>query len=815
MDTTSGKSCDNEQLLQLLRNNKDSWIALTSRSPNHVMVLDRDGVIRFINHTNSDYAISDGTGKSIYTFLSDDDAQTVRESLHSVLSTGKPDHYHVTHKKQTGEIKRYANSVHPIYQDNQIIALVIEARDVSEQLNFQLLNTVVSHSPIILWALDKHGNFTLSEGLGLKALGLKPGEVVGQSIFEVYKNYPEVLADAQRALKGESVTAIRTVGSRVFQSQYNPVTDHNGKVKTIIGFANDITEIRQVEEQRKILSGALEQTADLVMITDVDGIIEYVNPAFETITGFTKEEVIGEKPRFLRSGKQDNAFYKNMWDTILSGNVYNGVLINKRKDGSHYYEEKTITPIRSKDNQITYFIATGKDISERMRTQERLHYMAHHDSLTKLPNRTLFLDRLRQAMARARWHNRLVAVMFMDLDRFKNINDTLGHNTGDQLLIQLTQRLGNSIRAGDTIARFGGDEFAVLLDDIASEKDVSQLAKKILDTLAPVFHIDQREFFITASIGVSIFPTDGEDYDTLLRNADVAMYRAKDMGRNNFQFYSNEMSARAFERLTLENSLRHALKRNELFLLYQPQISLADNKIAGVEALLRWQHPDLGIISPSEFVPLLEETGLIVEVGDWVLKTACKQAYLWHQAGYDSLSLSVNLSGRQFNNPDFTKTFHNIIQECQIKPALLELELTESMLMRNASKTISALNSLSQLGVRIAVDDFGTGYSSLNYLRRFPITTLKIDRSFIRDVDEDTDDAAITSAIIVMAQSLNLNVIAEGVETGSQLEFLKKLNCDQIQGNYFSSPVTPGSLGRMLSKQIQVGTKTTKTNSTD
>jgi diguanylate cyclase (GGDEF)-like protein len=404
-------------------------------------------------------------------------------------------------------------------------------------------------------------------------------------------------------------------------------------------------------------------------------------------------------------------------------------------------------------------------------------------------------------MARARWHNRLVAVMFIDLDRFKNINDTLGHNIGDQLLIQLTQRLDKTIRAGDTIARFGGDEFAVLLDDIASEKDVSHLAKKLLDTLAPVFHIEQHEFFITASIGVSIFPNDGDDSDTLLRNADVAMYRAKDMGRNNYQFYSNEMSARAFERLTLENSLRHALKREEFFLLYQPQVSVKDKKIIGVEALLRWQHPDLGVVSPTEFVPLLEETGLIVDVGDWVLRTACEQARQWHNAGFDFLKVSVNLSVRQFNNPDFNKSFHEILEQYQISPETLELELTESMLMRNASRTISTLNSLNQLGVRFAVDDFGTGYSSLNYLRRFPISTLKIDRSFIRDVVSDQDDAAITSAIIVMAQRLNLNVIAEGVETEAQLELLRTLNCDQVQGYLFSTPVPACSIEKLLSKQ--------------
>jgi EAL domain-containing protein (putative c-di-GMP-specific phosphodiesterase class I) len=345
------------------------------------------------------------------------------------------------------------------------------------------------------------------------------------------------------------------------------------------------------------------------------------------------------------------------------------------------------------------------------------------------------------------------------------------------------------VRTGDTVARFGGDEFAILLDDIASEQDIAHVAKKILAALAPVFQIEKRELFVTASIGVSIFPNDGDDSEVLLRNADVAMYRAKDMGRNNFQFYSSEMSARAFERLSLENSLRYALRRNEFFLLYQPQYDARSGRPVAAEALLRWQHPELGVIMPNDFVMLLEETGLIVPVGEWVLREACRQAKQWHASGIN-LKIAVNLSGRQFNDADFLDSVQRILAETGIVPEMLELELTESLLMRNASMTIHALDTLKNMGVRLAIDDFGTGYSSLSYLRRFPIRTLKIDRSFVRDVIKDTDDTAIATAIIVMAQSLYLEVVAEGVETEEQLMFLQSLDCHLIQGFYFSAAVT-------------------------
>ena len=563
----------------------------------------------------------------------------------------------------------------------------------------------------------------------------------------------------------------------------------------------DITERKLHDAQINKLSSVMEQTADIVIVTDTKGKIEYVNPSFEKITGYTYKEAVNNTPRILASGKHKHAFYKHLWDTITTGNSYSNIFINRRKDGSLYYEEKTITPIKDHAGTITHFVSTGKDISEHIQVQERLQHMTHHDALTDLPNRNLFLDRLQQALTRARWHNRLVAVILLDLDHFKNINDTFGHTVGDQLLLQLSKRLSNSVRDGDTIGRFGGSEFAILMDDIDSDKHMSSLAKKLTDTLALPFKIKKQELFITASIGVSIYPNDGEDPDTLLRNADIAMYRAKELGKNNYQFYSDNLSAQIFERLALENHLRRAVDQNEFILYYQPQLDARNHRITGVEALLRWHHPDLGLVSPNNFIPHLEESGLIEEIGDWLLETACRQSREWHDTGWSYLHMSVNISGRQFNNPNFISSVHNIISTTNINPEFLELEITESMLMRNASATINALHSLNELGVRFAIDDFGTGHSSLSYLRRFPIDTIKIDRSFIHDVTENPDDAAIVSAIIVMAQSLSLNVIAEGIETQEQVEFLSSRNCHYLQGNLISRPLPAEEMTELLRKQ--------------
>lgn len=550
------------------------------------------------------------------------------------------------------------------------------------------------------------------------------------------------------------------------------------------------------------LRHVIEQTADIIVISDVHGIIEYVNPAFEKITGYSPEDIIGKNPVFFSSDRQSKKFYAHMWSTLLAGKVYRNSLINKRKDGSMFHAEITITPLVDKNADITHFIATARDISDDIRNKVQLTHQVQHDSLTNLPNRNLFLDRLQQAISKAHHHHRLVAVLFLDLDRFKSINDSLGRTAGDQLLQQLSQRFKKTIREGDTIARFGGDEFVILLDDFDSDNSLSLIAQKILNSLAIPFEINGHEIFISASIGISISPHDGENPDTLLRNADIAMYRAKELGKNNFQYYSEAMTAHVFEHLSLENNLRHALERNEFILYYQPQVDARSGKIFGVEALLRWQHPELGMVMPNNFISLLEETGLIEPVGIWVLETACKQSRQWHQSGMGFVHMSVNLSSRQFNNNHFIASLQNIIKDTQVNPQYLELELTESMLMRNTSSIINALKNLNNLGVRFAIDDFGTGYSSLNYLRRFPIDTIKIDRSFIRDITHDTDDLAICSAIIGMTQSLSLNVIAEGVETHAQLDILKTKECHYIQGNVFSPALPAAEITRMLADQL-------------
>ena len=569
-------------------------------------------------------------------------------------------------------------------------------------------------------------------------------------------------------------------------------------VDCLLLVGQDITERKKAETLMQKLSRALEQTADAVQITDRNGVIEYVNPTFEQVTGYTSAEAVGRKTNLLKSGRQGPGFYDNLWKTILAGEVFNDVFINRRKDGSLYYEEKTITPLKDADGQIAHFVATGKDITERMQTQERLAYMAQHDPLTELPNRTLLLDRLKQSLAGARWRNRRTAVLFVDLDRFKTINDTLGHEVGDRLLQQLAARFQASVREGDTVARFGGDEFVILLDDVASEDDVAGVAQKVLQALTPPFQVDHQTLYVTASIGVSLFPNDGEDATALLKNADIAMYRAKEMGKNTYQFYSADMSARAFERLTLESSLRRALDRNEFRLYYQPQVDVETGVIIGVEALLRWQHPEFGLVMPSDFIPLLEETGLIVPAGEWVLRTACAQLAAWHAQGWRRLRLSVNLSPRQLQAQDLTAVVKRALDSFDGDPARLELEITEGVLVRHAPATVEALEALDALGVRMAVDDFGTGYSSLSYLRRLPIDTLKIDRVFVRDIPLDPDDSAITAAIVALAQSLKLEMIAEGVENAAQRDFLLGQGCRVMQGYLFSRPQPPEDVTRLL-----------------
>jgi diguanylate cyclase (GGDEF)-like protein/PAS domain S-box-containing protein len=552
-------------------------------------------------------------------------------------------------------------------------------------------------------------------------------------------------------------------------------------------------ERRRAEAELAKQARALEQTADSILIADRAGRIEYVNPAFERTTGYTRAEALGRTPRLLKSGKHSAYFYERLWRTLEAGEDFREIFINRRKNGDLYYEEKSISPLRDPvSGEITHFVSAGKDISERMHTQQRLDHLAHHDSLTELPNRLLLLDRLQRALGRANRHEKQLAAMFLDLDRFKQINDTLGHSTGDRLLRAVAGRLAKCLRQGDTVARLGGDEFAILLEDLDDPDDVVPILEKLLATMRHPFVLDGQEFFTSFSIGICMYPQDGGDAEMLLRNADTAMYRAKAEGRSSYRFYTADMNARAFERLDLESRLRRSLERNEFVLHYQPKLDLGSGQVVGVEALLRWRHPDQGLVPPGEFIPLLEETGMIVPVGRWVLHEACRQARAWREAGLPAMTMAVNLSTHQFRNDDVCALVREALEVHGLSATELEVEITESALMDDVSHAAASILRLREQGVRVAIDDFGTGYSSLAYLKRFAISSLKIDRAFVRDLCDNHDDAAIVSAVLAMAQRLQLQVVAEGVETQGQLEFLRSEGCDQMQGYLLSRPM-PGS----------------------
>ncbi|MBP6800847.1 EAL domain-containing protein [Zoogloea sp.] len=544
----------------------------------------------------------------------------------------------------------------------------------------------------------------------------------------------------------------------------------------------------------QMLAHAVEQTDDAVMITRADGIIEYVNPGFERITGYRACDVIGRNPGFLRSGMHPPIFYSEIWRTIRRGESFRSVFTNRHFSGELYFEEKTISPIRGSDGTISHFVATGKDVTQRISVERRLEYLANYDALTGLPNRSLLHDRLTQAIQRAHRNGKAVAVQFVDLDRFKLINDTLGHNIGDRVLIEAATRLRHCLRATDTVARLGGDEFVLIQEDVDHPDAVEQVARKILDTFAARFAAGTHSLFVSASIGLALYPDDGLSPDELLMRADLAMYRAKEGGRNSFRFFEAAMDANAMRTLTLGVAIRGALENREFSLVYQPIIDTRTHRAVAVEALLRWHSPDHGTVPPDHFIPLLEENGLIVPVSRWALREALRQVRAMQEAGQPELRLAFNLSSRQFRDVGLLQDVTAALDELDFTPRLLELELTESALMDNPEASAAVLEALRTHGIRMAVDDFGTGYSSLAYLMRFPVRTLKIDRSFVHGMEHSHEAATIVRAIASLAGSLGLEVIGEGVENLAQLALLQELGCHQVQGFLFSRPLPAAEL---------------------
>lgn len=682
----------------------------------------------------------------------------------------------------------------------------------------------------------------------------------------------------------------------------------------------------RAQEQVQKLSRAIEQAAECIFITDPDGIIEYINPAFERLTGFTSEEAIGKSPQILRSGEHPASFYRGMWRTLREGGVFRGVVINRRKDGALYHEEKVITPVKdSSSSALTHYISTGQDISDRMkdeairkrltatleattdfvaiadprghllyanaarrsvlslgpedeigirtiidghtewacaklknkaipaairegiwrgelaligqdgleipvseviiahrspegevqffsgiardigerkRLEDELAYRASHDALTHIPNRMLISDRLQQAIVYARRHHHGVGVMFLDLDRFKRINDTLGHHVGDFILRTVAKRISHCLRSSDIVGRQGGDEFVVIAAEVSDRGDLAPIVNKIRKAVNKPIKAKNHQIVLTCSIGIAVYPFDGENPDVLLKNADSAMYQAKGSGRDGYRYYAKDMSAQCHEVLKLEEDLRRAVKAGEFVLHYQPQVDLQTGRFSRMEALIRWAHPKRGLIAPGTFIPILEETGLIEPVGEWVLKEAARQVEAWKEMGLPSVVVAVNVSARQFASPSFAENIERIVTATGTSPACLELEITESVLMEDMFDGAEALRSLSQHGMRVAVDDFGTGYCALHYLCRLPVDTLKLDYGFVRDLEEDSITASIVSAIITLGHNLGCLVVAEGVETATQRDILCQLGCDVAQGYLYYHPSPPEEIEHLLQREL-------------
>jgi diguanylate cyclase (GGDEF)-like protein/PAS domain S-box-containing protein len=626
--------------------------------------------------------------------------------------------------------------------------------------------------------------------------GYEPGAMTGASTSIVFmtafdyesagaRQYPSL---AQGDYFSEERQYRRKDGSTFWCMVSGCALDQNRANEGSIWVYADITARKEAEEKLRLSATVIEHIADGVVVLDAEGTIVAVNPAFTQITGYTEAEAMGRDRTLTRSGRHEQSFYEEMWQEQLDKGFWRGELWSVRKNGELYLEFLTVSAVRDTRGRATHYVGVFSDITKAKESQEKLDHLAHHDPLTALPNRLLFHDRLQHALLRAARDGEQLALLFIDLDRFKNVNDTLGHHIGDELLKQVAKALQDRLREGDTLARLGGDEFIVLLENIENQYGASQVAEKLVQMFEEPFMVAGHELFVTCSVGISLFPDDAADLNMLIRNADVAMYQAKARGRNGFSFYAPSMTGEGVERLRLETFLRRSIEKDEIFLNYQPQVEIDTGRLVGVEALVRWNHPELGLIPPIRFIPLAEDTGFINQLGKWVLHEACRQMVRWQDAGLHVPKIAVNLSAKQFERGSIVNMVADILRDTGLEPQRLQLEVTESVIM-NTGDAMVFINDLHSIGVALAIDDFGTGYSSLAYLKQLPVQTLKIDRSFIKDISTDVNDEAIAIAIIQLGKSMNLSVIAEGVETEEQAAFLLRHGCNLAQGYFYSRPV--------------------------
>jgi diguanylate cyclase (GGDEF)-like protein/PAS domain S-box-containing protein len=784
-----------------LRTQTQHYQSTLQAIPDLLFELSADGTYLQIHARNQELIASQQTllGKNIREVLPELAAKTVQNAISETIKTGQSGGEIIELEFELGP-RYFELSSSRLPQRNGELSCLMLSRDVTDRVNNQkiILNQIKLHELILrasidgFWLINPQGTICEVNDAYLLSCGFHREEIIGQMIskFDAVQSANLIVQNLEQ---------LRTRKAIRFETQHRRADGQIWEVEVSAGFLDyenglffaflrDISERKRQEEQLRLWKRIFAQTTEGIVLTDTEEKILLVNQAFSTTTGYPEPELIGQRPNMLASGRHNTAYYQQMHHSLSSQDFWEGEIWNRRKNGEIYPEWLIINAIKNDEGQTTHYVGLLRDISLQKANEEQILRLANYDTLTQLPNRNLLRERASQALIQAQRHGHTLAIMFLDLDHFKNINDTLGHSVGDELLIHIAQHLKHSLREEDTIARQGGDEFVLLLPEI-DEAGAITVAEKLIEHITRPIQIAQHHLVVTPSIGIAIYPRDGQDFGTLSSHADAAMYKAKSEGRHCFRCYTHAMHSFTERRLKLEAALRTALVRNELQLVYQPQIQLSDGRPCGVEALLRWHSGEFGLISPEEFIPLAEDSGLIIEMGAWVVEQAARQLKQWQQQGMPSLVMAVNVSALQFKQEQLAQQIELYLRDNGIDPQYFELELTESVTMDDPSSMIAQMHQFHQLGIKLAIDDFGTGYSSLSYLKSLPIDKLKIDRSFVRDLLTDSDDAAIIQTIISMAKALNYHTIAEGVETQAQREALQALGCDQIQGYLIGKPM--------------------------
>lgn len=686
----------------------------------------------------------------------------------------------------------YFLAYRPLIETIDNLAQANEARRNNEAS----LRAILDNLPSMAWLKNTEGRYLAVNQKFAHACGKQDvAEVIGKTSVEVcpdwmlarYYEDDQAIMESGKQAQGES-KVIENGEERWLEVYRNPILDEQGGVLGITGYVRDITARKKSEEQMRLTAKIFESSHDSIIITDTKGTIISVNPAFTEITGFSADEAIGKNPRILNSGRQSREFYTEMWEDILKRGYWNGEVWNRRKDGASYAGRLSISALRDEAGKVTHYVGATSDITEFKLAQDRVRHLAYYDQLTGLPNGSLMRDRVNQLIASSQRDRREFALLFIDLDNFKNVNDSLGHHVGDLLLQTIAGRLRASVREMDTVARMGGDEFVVVLPEVGVE-GAQQVARKIIGQVTNSFGIGLHKITMTTSVGIGVFPKDGGDIEFILKNAELALYQAKAKGKNDFAFFTEELNVQAFERLRMENDLRHALLNEDLMLYYQPQISMATRQVVGMEALVRWPHPTLQMIPPDQFIPIAEDSDLIIQLGEWTIHEACRQMRQWQRSGLQIIPVAVNVSAKQMRHADFYDSVESALRKTGLDPRYLELELTERAMMMDIEKSLEVMNKIGEMGINFSVDDFGTGYSSLSYLKHLPLHKLKIDKSFVQDIAVDENDREISNTIIQLAHGLKLSVVAEGVETQQQMAILLGQGCDSAQGYLFSRPL--------------------------